>query len=128
MFININSETIASSADQTMMMSPPPSNESSVIIFDWDDTILPSSFVDRSQSDNLSELPPQTRALFREIEVCTEKCLEAAASYGEVSNENPEATSSNRTKFEFLSQARSSNIVHMPFFHLKSSNPSILPW
>ena len=86
MYININTETIATSADQTMMMSPPPpSNESSVIIFDWDDTILPSSFVDRSQSDNLSELPPHTRALFREIEVCTEKCLAAAASYGEVS-------------------------------------------
>ncbi|KAL3799881.1 hypothetical protein ACHAW5_004393 [Stephanodiscus triporus] len=65
-------------------MTPPPSNDSAVIIFDWDDTILPSSFVDRSQSDNLSELPPHTRALFREIEICTEKCLAAAASHGEV--------------------------------------------
>lgn len=79
----INTKTIAH-ADQTMM-TPPPSNDSAVIIFDWDDTILPSSFVDRSQSDNLSELPPHTRALFREIEICTEKCLAAAASHGEVS-------------------------------------------
>lgn len=63
---------------------PTSSNATSVIIFDWDDTILPSSFVDSSLTNNLSELPPSTRALFREIEVCAEKCLAAAARHGEV--------------------------------------------
>ncbi|KAL3826536.1 hypothetical protein ACHAXA_003600 [Cyclostephanos tholiformis] len=70
------------------MLTPPPSsnndNSEAVIIFDWDDTILPSSFVDRSQCDNLGELSSHTRALFREIEICTEKCLAAAACHGEV--------------------------------------------
>ena len=88
----INTKAIQSTADQAMM-TPPPSNDNdnnndnagAVIIFDWDDTILPSSYVDRSQCDNLSELPSHTRALFREIEICTEKCLSAAACHGEVS-------------------------------------------
>lgn len=60
-------------------------NTAVIIIFDWDDTILPSSFVDKSNSDNISELPPAMRATFRDIEVCTEKCLAAAAYHGEVS-------------------------------------------
>ena len=55
-----------------------------MIIFDWDDTILPSSFVDKAQADNLSELPQHYHRLFREIEKCTEKCLAAAAKHGEV--------------------------------------------
>lgn len=28
-----------------------------VIIFDWDDTICPSSFYDRKQMENMDELP-----------------------------------------------------------------------
>jgi hypothetical protein len=81
-------------------MTPPPSNDyvnnnnnsnnsdvnaGAVIIFDWDDTILPSSYVDRSQCDNVGELPKHARSLFREIEICTERCLAAAACHGEVS-------------------------------------------
>jgi hypothetical protein len=58
---------------------------SAIIIFDWDDTILPSSFVDRAKAENLSELPQQLHNLFREIEQCTEKCLAAASKHGEVS-------------------------------------------
>jgi len=65
-------------------MSTPPSNNNAMIIFDWDDTILPSSFVDRAQADNINELPQQYHCLFREIEICTEKCLAAAAKHGEV--------------------------------------------
>lgn len=56
-----------------------------MIIFDWDDTILPSSFVDKAQADNLNELPQQYHGLFREIETCTKKCLAEAAKHGEVS-------------------------------------------
>jgi len=55
-----------------------------MIIFDWDDTILPSSFVDKVQADNLSELPQHYHAIFHEIETCSEKCLAAAAKHGEV--------------------------------------------
>jgi hypothetical protein len=55
-----------------------------VIIFDWDDTILPSSFVDKCQVDNVNELPQHFRSLFREIEICTETCLAEAAKFGEV--------------------------------------------
>lgn len=60
------------------------SSDNAMLIFDWDDTILPSSFVDKSQADNLNELPQQYRGIFREIEICTEKCLAAAAKHGEV--------------------------------------------
>ena len=60
------------------------SSNNAMLIFDWDDTILPSSFVDKAQADNLKELPAQYHSLFREIEVCTEKCLAAAAKHGEV--------------------------------------------
>ncbi|KAL7541064.1 hypothetical protein ACHAWF_006848 [Thalassiosira exigua] len=62
----------------------PQSGNNAMIIFDWDDTILPSSFVDKAQADNLSELPQKYHKLFREIEKCTEKCLAAAAKHGEV--------------------------------------------
>ena len=68
-------------------MSPPTSSNadgSSMIIFDWDDTILPSSFVDRAPGDNLNDLPEQYKSIFREIELCTEKCFEAASKHGEV--------------------------------------------
>ena len=73
----------------TIIMSPPTSSNaadgSSMIIFDWDDTILPSSFVDRAPGDNLNDLPEQYKSIFREIELCTEKCFEAASKHGEVS-------------------------------------------
>lgn len=67
------------------MSSPTPSSSGdAMIIFDWDDTILPLSFVDRAQGDNLSELPEQYTSIFREIEICTVKCFKAAAKHGEV--------------------------------------------
>ena len=65
-------------------MSTPPSNNA-VIIFDWDDTILPSSFVDKVQADTFRDLPQQYHSIFREIETCAEECLSAAAQHGEVS-------------------------------------------
>lgn len=56
-----------------------------MIIFDWDDTILPSSYVDREEVDNIRDMPQEQQNLFREIETCADKCLETAAKYGEVS-------------------------------------------
>ncbi|KAL7488452.1 hypothetical protein ACHAW6_015447 [Cyclotella cf. meneghiniana] len=60
------------------------SNNNSIIIFDWDDTICPSSFVDRAQVDNYKKLPKKYHSLFAEIEKCAEKCLAEASKYGEV--------------------------------------------
>lgn len=62
-------------------MSP---SSSSVIIFDWDDTICPSSFVDQAQVDNYKDLPKHYHSLFHEVGKCAEKCLAAAAKHGEV--------------------------------------------
>ena len=70
-----NSETMASSTTAGDAM----------IIFDWDDTILPSSYVDREQVDNIRDMPQEQQNLFREIETCADKCLATAAKYGEVS-------------------------------------------
>jgi hypothetical protein len=42
---------------QTMMFESMPKDESRVVIVDWDDTILPSTFVDRWQIENSKDLP-----------------------------------------------------------------------
>lgn len=55
-----------------------------VIIFDWDDTICPSSFVDQWKIENFKDLPLHFQNLFCEVGKCAEKCLDAAAMYGEV--------------------------------------------
>jgi len=65
-------------------MSPPPPKSSKVIIFDWDDTICPSSFVDQFKVDTFSDLPLHYQNLFNEIGRCAERCLAAAAKHGEV--------------------------------------------
>lgn len=66
-------------------MPPPTKKNDAMLIFDWDDTILPSSFLDKAQAENIDELPQQFHDLFREIETCAEKCLSAATKHGEVS-------------------------------------------
>lgn len=65
-------------------MPPPTKKNDAMLIFDWDDTILPSSFLDKAQAENIDELPQQFHDLFREIETCAEKCLSAATKHGEV--------------------------------------------
>ena len=40
-----------------------PSRNNSIIIFDWDDTICPSSFVDRAGVDNYKKLPKRVSLL-----------------------------------------------------------------
>jgi hypothetical protein len=42
-------------------------NPHKVIIVDWDDTILPSTFVDRNQIDNSKELPLQVSLKHDEV-------------------------------------------------------------
>uniref|UniRef100_A0A7S1BC99 Uncharacterized protein n=1 Tax=Corethron hystrix TaxID=216773 RepID=A0A7S1BC99_9STRA len=55
-----------------------------VIIFDWDDTICPSTFVTRAEITTLNDLSPDMRSVFAEICRCAEKALVKAAKYGEV--------------------------------------------
>jgi len=57
---------------------------SKVIIFDWDDTICPSSFVDQWKVDTFSDLPLHFQNMFKEVGKCAQKCLDAAAEFGEV--------------------------------------------
>uniref|UniRef100_A0A7S2MJS3 Uncharacterized protein n=1 Tax=Helicotheca tamesis TaxID=374047 RepID=A0A7S2MJS3_9STRA len=57
---------------------------SKVIIFDWDDTICPSSFVDQYKVENFKDLPLHYQNLFNEVGKCAEKCLGEATKYGEV--------------------------------------------
>lgn len=61
-----------------------PSNRCKVIIVDWDDTILPSTFVDRWQIDNFRDLPIHFQNLLGELSLCADRFLEAASKHGEV--------------------------------------------
>lgn len=76
-----------------------------VIIFDWDDTLCPSSFFPRDHIDNAASLSTevgtnkrvnrvgrshrttlfQAQALLDEIAKCAERCLTEASKYGDVS-------------------------------------------
>lgn len=55
-----------------------------VIIFDWDDTLCPSSFVDQWKFESYTDLPQHYKNLFVEIGCCVEKCLDAASEFGQV--------------------------------------------
>lgn len=55
-----------------------------VIIFDWDDTICPSSFVDQWDIQSFHDLPLHFQNLFNEIGKEAERCLAAAAQHGTV--------------------------------------------
>jgi len=58
--------------------------DENVIVFDWDDTICPSSFVDQWQIENFKDLPLHFQNLFNEIAKCAERCLAEASKHGEV--------------------------------------------
>ncbi|GKY96887.1 hypothetical protein MPSEU_000647700 [Mayamaea pseudoterrestris] len=59
-------------------------DEQKIIIFDWDDTICPSSFVDRCNIDHVSELPVPFQHVFIEIAKAAEACLHEASKHGQV--------------------------------------------
>lgn len=55
-----------------------------VIIFDWDDTICPSSFVDKWKIENYRDLPLHVQNIFDDVGRYAERCLDEASKYGEV--------------------------------------------
>jgi len=55
-----------------------------VVIVDYDDTILPSTFVDRWQIENSKDLPQHFQNMLEELSRATERFLEEASKYGEV--------------------------------------------
>ncbi|KAG7338860.1 hypothetical protein IV203_028824 [Nitzschia inconspicua] len=55
-----------------------------VVIVDWDDTILPSTFVDRWQIDNSRDLPLHFQNLLATLAECADRFLAEASKYGEV--------------------------------------------
>lgn len=64
-----------------MIMSSIPNK---VLIFDWDDTICPSSFVDRCNVESYEHLTIEKKRLIDMLGECAAECLEAASQYGEV--------------------------------------------
>lgn len=55
-----------------------------VIIFDWDDTICPSSFVDKWNVETFNELPLHVQNILDDVGKYAELCLDEASKYGEV--------------------------------------------
>lgn len=55
-----------------------------VVIVDYDDTILPSTFVDRWKIEKYTDLPKHFQNMLEELSRCTERFLEEASKYGEV--------------------------------------------
>lgn len=62
----------------------PRRDPSTVIIFDWDDTICPSTFVDKCNINSYHDLPLHYQNLMDTIGDYAAKCLAAASKYGEV--------------------------------------------
>ena len=72
---------------QDSSCASPDVSTSRVIIFDWDDTLCPSSWVDRSklmQIESFSALPGLLQARFTILEELVGRCLYAAAKLGNV--------------------------------------------
>jgi len=55
-----------------------------VIVFDWDDTLCPSSFVDKCKVENVKDLPLHYQNLLEDVGRCAQRCLETASKYGQV--------------------------------------------
>jgi len=55
-----------------------------VVIVDYDDTILPSTFVDRWKIEKSTDLPQHFQNMLEELSRCTKIFLEEASKYGEV--------------------------------------------
>mmetsp|Transcript_8329 Transcript_8329/g.10922 ORF Transcript_8329/g.10922 Transcript_8329/m.10922 type:complete len:290 (-) Transcript_8329:221-1090(-) len=58
--------------------------EPKAIIFDWDDTILPSSFVDQYKVEKFTDFPVETQRILHEVARSAERCLHEASKFGEV--------------------------------------------
>jgi len=61
-----------------------PARTPKAIIFDWDDTILPSTFVDQHKGENFAEFPVDVQRILDEVARSAERCLTEASKFGEV--------------------------------------------
>lgn len=64
-----------------------PAAKQRVIIFDWDDTLMSSSWIDREKllhTDSFAALPADLQARFAALEEQVGRCLSAAAALGNV--------------------------------------------
>mmetsp|Transcript_38603 Transcript_38603/g.89693 ORF Transcript_38603/g.89693 Transcript_38603/m.89693 type:complete len:147 (-) Transcript_38603:381-821(-) len=59
-------------------------NESRVIIFDWDDTLFPSSFLHQLKIKANDNLSAYCKNIFFELGKRAEKCISSARRWGEV--------------------------------------------
>jgi len=60
------------------------SNTPKAIIFDWDDTICPSTFVDSYKVEAFVDFPMDVQRILHEVARSAERCLNEASKYGEV--------------------------------------------
>jgi len=67
-------------SDSRVLQSP----ADRVIIFDWDDTICPSTFVAKADIATSDDLPQHFQSIFDELCKCAEKVLAEASKHGEV--------------------------------------------
>lgn len=70
--------------DHMKMMYRRKQQNGKTVIVDYDDTILPSTFVDRWKIEKSTDLPQHFQNMLEELSKCTEKFLEEASKYGEV--------------------------------------------
>ncbi|GMH68112.1 hypothetical protein TrST_g11434 [Triparma strigata] len=64
--------------------SAPTPDPNSILIFDWDDTICPSSAIDVHKAHTLADFPPTDKKFFQEISKVASKTLSLAAELGTV--------------------------------------------
>eukprot|EP00519_Triparma_laevis_P014214 CAMPEP_0182491018 /NCGR_PEP_ID=MMETSP1321-20130603/654_1 /TAXON_ID=91990 /ORGANISM="Bolidomonas sp., Strain RCC1657" /LENGTH=253 /DNA_ID=CAMNT_0024693269 /DNA_START=310 /DNA_END=1068 /DNA_ORIENTATION=- len=64
--------------------SAPTPDPNTILIFDWDDTICPSSAIDVHKANTLADFPPTDQKFFQEISKVASKTLSLAAELGTV--------------------------------------------
>lgn len=66
--------------------------EKRVVVVDYDDTLLPSSFCERWKIEHHNDLPLHFQNMLAELSNCAERFLNEASKYGEVRSYERRAT------------------------------------